>query len=67
VRESFGCGPDIERHLEVAQGIVDAGFDQLTLVNAGPDPEGFFEFFAAASAARRESRRPRPQLRSRPP
>ena len=44
--ESFGCGPDVERHIEVAQGFVDAGFDQLVLINAGPDQDGFLEFFA---------------------
>ena len=45
MRENFGCGPDVSRHLEVAQEFVDAGFDHLALINAGPDPEGFFEFF----------------------
>ena len=44
--EEFACGPDVERHLEVAQQFVDAGFDHLALINAGPDPDGFFEFFA---------------------
>lgn len=43
---SFGCGPDPARHLEVARDYVDAGFDNLILTNAGPDPDGFFEFFA---------------------
>jgi hypothetical protein len=46
VKEQFACGPDVERHLEVARQFVDAGFDQLVLMNAGPDPEGFFDFFA---------------------
>jgi hypothetical protein len=26
--------------------VVDAGYDHLALINAGPDPEGFFDFFA---------------------
>lgn len=43
--ETFGCGPDVARHLEVAQGFIDAGFDQLALINAGPSPDGFFDFF----------------------
>ena len=43
---SFGCGADPDRHLEVVQEFVDAGFDQLILTNAGPDPDGFFDFFA---------------------
>lgn len=43
---SFACGREPARHLEVVQEFVDAGFDQLVLTNAGPDPDGFFEFFA---------------------
>lgn len=46
MRAQFGCGPDPARHLEVAQQFVDAGFDQLCLINAGPEPDPFFEFFA---------------------
>jgi hypothetical protein len=29
---------------------VDAGYDHLALINAGPDPEGFFDFFASELA-----------------
>ncbi len=43
--ETFGCGPEVDKHLAVAQQFVDAGFDHLALINAGPDPEGFFDFF----------------------
>ncbi|GHC72471.1 LLM class F420-dependent oxidoreductase [Nocardiopsis terrae] len=43
--DAFGYGPDPERHLAAVQGFVDAGFDHLVLINAGPDPEGFFTFF----------------------
>jgi hypothetical protein len=43
--EQFGCGPDVERHVEVAKTVADAGYDQLALVNAGPDADGFFGFF----------------------
>jgi G6PDH family F420-dependent oxidoreductase len=46
VRETFACGPERERHIEVAKEFAGAGFDHLALVNAGPDPDGFFEFFA---------------------
>jgi hypothetical protein len=45
VRGVAACGPDPRRHLEVARQFVDAGFDHLALLNAGPDP-GFFEFSA---------------------
>ncbi|MDX6265237.1 MAG: hypothetical protein QOH84_6925 [Kribbellaceae bacterium] len=44
--EQFGCGPEVARHLEVAKQFADAGFDQLALINAGPDHDGFFEFFS---------------------
>lgn len=46
VRQSFACGPEPERHIAMAQRFVDAGFDHLSLVNAGPDVDGFFDFFA---------------------
>lgn len=46
IRAQFACGPEVERHLQVAQPFVDAGFDHLVAQNAGPDPEGFMDFFA---------------------
>ncbi|KQP01772.1 TIGR03557 family F420-dependent LLM class oxidoreductase [Leifsonia sp. Leaf264] len=45
IREQFACGPDVERHLEVIGAFTDAGFDHVALMNAGPDPDGFFDFF----------------------
>jgi G6PDH family F420-dependent oxidoreductase len=46
----FACGPDPARHLAVAQQFVDAGFDRLVLQNAGPDPDGFLDFFRSTLA-----------------
>ncbi len=46
VKEQFACGPDARRHLEVARPYADAGFDHLVTMNAGPDPDGFMDFFA---------------------
>lgn len=46
VAGQFACGPDVARHLEVAQQFVDSGFNHLVLQNAGPDPEGFLDFYA---------------------
>ncbi|WP_072688481.1 TIGR03557 family F420-dependent LLM class oxidoreductase [Rhodococcus marinonascens] len=46
VRGLVACGPDVQRHLEVAGRYVDAGFDHLALANSGPDVDGFFEFFS---------------------
>ena len=50
MREVFGCGPDASKHLAVAQQFADAGYDHLALINAGPDPEGFFDFFRSELA-----------------
>jgi len=41
----FACGPDPEAHIAVVRRFADAGFDHLALVNAGPDMDGFFDFF----------------------
>ena len=45
VKAQFACGPDVDRHLAVAQQFVDAGYDHLVTLNAGPDPDGFMNFF----------------------
>jgi G6PDH family F420-dependent oxidoreductase len=45
VRAKFGCGPDVRRHLEVARQFLDTGFERIVLQNAGPDPDGFIDFF----------------------
>jgi G6PDH family F420-dependent oxidoreductase len=47
MREQFGCGPDVKRHVEVAEQFAEAGFDQLAVINAGPDMDGFFAFARA--------------------
>ena len=52
IEDEFGCGPDIEAHVAAAQPFVDAGFDHLALVNAGPDVDGFFAHFADGLGAR---------------
>ncbi|MFE3455200.1 TIGR03557 family F420-dependent LLM class oxidoreductase [Nonomuraea sp. NPDC059194] len=41
----FACGPDPARYVEVAQPFVDAGFDRLVMQNAGPDTDGFIDFY----------------------
>ncbi|MGW4481383.1 TIGR03557 family F420-dependent LLM class oxidoreductase [Rhodococcus triatomae] len=45
IRSSFGCGPDVKAHLAAIRPYEDAGFDHLALTNAGPDPDGFLDFF----------------------
>ena len=32
-------------YLQVAQEFVDAGFDRLVMQNAGPDADGFIDFY----------------------
>lgn len=41
----FACGPDPARYVEAARQYVDAGFDRLVMQNAGPDPDGFIDFY----------------------
>ncbi|WP_369052949.1 TIGR03557 family F420-dependent LLM class oxidoreductase [Kineococcus terrestris] len=51
VREMFAVGPDVGQYLQNAQQYVDAGFDHLVTQNAGPDPDGFLDFFSRELAA----------------
>jgi len=46
VGEAFGLGPDPQTHIETAKPFAEAGFNHLALIDAGPDVDGFFEFFA---------------------
>jgi hypothetical protein len=50
MRGVFGVGPDASSRLAVAHQFVDAGYDYLALINAGPGPEGYFDFFASELA-----------------
>lgn len=47
ILEKFACGPDPARFVEAARSYTEAGFDQLVLMNAGPDPDGFLDFYAS--------------------
>lgn len=51
VKRQFACGPDPDRHLAVAREFTNAGFDRLVLMNAGPDPDGFLDFFRSTLAS----------------
>jgi G6PDH family F420-dependent oxidoreductase len=46
VREQFVVGPDPRPYAERIRTYAEAGFDHLVLMNAGPDPDGFLDFFA---------------------
>ncbi|MFC4020054.1 TIGR03557 family F420-dependent LLM class oxidoreductase [Micromonospora sp. GCM10011542] len=47
IRQLFAVGPDPQAHVAKVRSYVDAGFDHIVLQNAGPDPDGFLDFFAA--------------------
>jgi hypothetical protein len=46
IRGMFAVGPDPEPYMAAVQTYADAGFDHIVLQNAGPDPDGFLDFFA---------------------
>lgn len=46
VRAQFVVGPDPAPYVERVETYKKAGFDHLVLQNAGPDPDGFLDFFA---------------------
>ncbi|MFC7532893.1 TIGR03557 family F420-dependent LLM class oxidoreductase [Actinoplanes sp. GCM10030250] len=46
VRELVTAGPDPARYVEAIREYTTAGYDHVVLMNAGPDPDGFFDFFA---------------------
>ncbi|QJY48794.1 TIGR03557 family F420-dependent LLM class oxidoreductase [Pseudonocardia broussonetiae] len=48
----FACGPDPERHMELVSSYLDAGFERIVLMNAGPDPDGFLDFYRDELAGR---------------
>jgi len=50
IRRLFACGPEVSRYLDNARKFLEAGFDQLVLQNAGPDPDGFIDFFQSELA-----------------
>ena len=50
--QQFACGPDPQRHIEVVEQFTDVGFDRIVLQNAGPDPDGFIDFFRTELAGR---------------
>jgi G6PDH family F420-dependent oxidoreductase len=45
VLERVPCGPDPERHIAAIRRYLEAGFDHIVLLGAGPDQPGFVEFW----------------------
>ncbi|MEU5551492.1 MULTISPECIES: TIGR03557 family F420-dependent LLM class oxidoreductase [unclassified Micromonospora] len=52
IRAQFAVGPDPETYVQAVRTYVDAGFDHIVLQNAGPDPDGFLDFFRDVLAER---------------
>ena len=46
IRQQFTVGPDAGPYVDAVREYADAGFDHIVLQNAGPDPDGFIDFFA---------------------
>jgi G6PDH family F420-dependent oxidoreductase len=46
IRKQFAVGPDAGPYVDAVKEYVDAGYDHIVLQNAGPDPDGFLDFFA---------------------
>ena len=44
--ESFVCGNDPEKHLEMIKKYADAGFDEIYVANTGPHYQGLFDLYA---------------------
>ena len=42
VGEQISCGPDVDEHVEAIKPFVDAGFDEVALVQIGGDQQGDF-------------------------
>jgi G6PDH family F420-dependent oxidoreductase len=44
--QTHACGPDPDKHLEMIQKFVDAGYDEIYVNNIGPNWPGFFKLYA---------------------
>lgn len=42
VADALSCGPDVEEHVEAVKAFVDAGFDEVALVQIGADSQDEF-------------------------
>lgn len=46
VAGTIACGPDPERHAQSIRRYAEAGYDEVSVQQIGPDQEGFFRFSA---------------------
>jgi G6PDH family F420-dependent oxidoreductase len=45
IAKQMPCGPDAAKHVEAIREYEAVGYDHVVLVNNGPDPDGFMDFF----------------------
>ena len=45
-RERWVCGPDPQRHVDAIQAYLDAGYDEVHVLQMGPDQQGMIDFYA---------------------
>ncbi len=45
VAQAIPCGPDPEKHIQGIKKYLDAGFEHIAVLQAGPDQEGFIKFW----------------------
>jgi G6PDH family F420-dependent oxidoreductase len=46
VAEALSCGPDVDAHVEAVKAFVDAGFDEVAIVQIGADHQDQFTKWA---------------------
>ncbi|MEU7903457.1 TIGR03557 family F420-dependent LLM class oxidoreductase [Actinoplanes sp. NPDC049118] len=46
IRAQFTHGADPKSYTDAVRTYADAGYDHVVLMNAGPDPDGFLDFYA---------------------
>lgn len=52
IAEVAGIGPDPDDHVEAVMSFVEAGYDEVCVVQVGDDKEGFFRFWSDELAPR---------------
>ena len=43
--EGMPCGPYPEQYVNAIRPFADAGFDEVSITQIGPDQDGFFRFY----------------------
>ena len=47
IRRQFAIGSTVDPYVQAVRRYLDAGYERVVLQNVGPDPDGFFDFFAS--------------------